>query len=273
MDCSIDTSLKQFQFNGNYYSADADSLLTVTYPQNNGFITSLQISKQDIYADESWFVYSKDGKALITFVKHDGYVKHEEPTYYKVKEGTKIICDYAFWACDIREIIIPDSVQAIGREAFWGCSSLSSVVLSNKIETIPENAFWGCRNLSYIKLPESLKRIEEKAFDFCDRLGFVFLAQNVDYIAPNTFDKDRVQPINIIVPNLTKDYYTKLFEGRKVEIQTIDEFNTYQKERKEKEKRWKRENMAETIITGISYLVLMGGFLYLLYLLINCVSF
>lgn len=274
MDSSIDTSLSQFQYKDNRFNMVDNDLLSVSYPNDNGFVTDLKINRNDIYADESWVVYSKDGRFLIQYLRHgERFETHEELASYKVKDGTEIICDYAFSGCrEIREIIIPDSVHAIGKEAFGGCNSLLSIKLPCQLEVIREKTFWGCRSLSYINMPESLKRIEDNAFEFCDNLNFVFMAQNVDYIAPNSFEFDEVLPINFIVPNLTKECFSKLLSGKRAEIQTIEEFNNYQKERKEKEKRWKSEERTETVIVTILYLFFMGAFLYALYLLTHCIS-
>ena len=273
MDSSLDTSLSQFRDKDNLFPVDNNNYLCVHYYENNGS-HSVCIDKNDIYADESWVVYSKDGRFLIQYLKYSERSEtHEEPASYKVKEGTEVICDYAFSGCGkIREIIIPDSVRTIGREAFGGCNSLLSIKLPCQLEVIREKTFWGCRALSYINMPESLKRVEDNAFEFCDNLSFVFMAQNVDHIASNAFEFDEVLPINFIVPNLTKEYYSELLSGKRAEIQTIEDFNNYQKERKEKEKRWKSEERTETVISTVLYLFFMGGFLYALYLLTHCIS-
>lgn len=116
MDSRIDTSLDQFRYKGDRPLKDSDTI-TVLYQKSDGSLASVRIDKSDIYADESWVVYSKDGKMLISFMKYDdNYVEHEELVNYKVKEGTEIICDSAFCFCkNLREIIIPDSVRAIGK--------------------------------------------------------------------------------------------------------------------------------------------------------------
>jgi len=122
MDYSIDTSLKQFRYKGNKFPLNESDTITVLYHENDERVTSIKINKSDVYADESWVVYSKDGKKLITFLKYDeDLVEHEELVNYKVKEGTEIICDSAFCFCKhLREVTIPDSVLAIGKGVFWG---------------------------------------------------------------------------------------------------------------------------------------------------------
>lgn len=62
MDYSIDTSLKQFRYKGNKFPLNESDTITVLYHENDERVTSIKINKSDVYADESWVVYSKDGK-------------------------------------------------------------------------------------------------------------------------------------------------------------------------------------------------------------------
>lgn len=238
MDSMIDTSLEQFRYKGDCYTSSDGDTITVFYYDDYCNVASLNISKSDIFADESWVVYSKDGKFLITYLASDGFERHEDLVKYKVKEGTEIICDsaFGFFCKKLREIIIPDSVYAIGREAFCGCDSLSSIKLPCQLEVIKEKTFGGCRELSYIKLPESIKRIEDNAFEFCGSLYFVFLAQNVEYVAPTAFNTGTVTPTIIVVPNLTEKYYSNLLKDSGVIIQSVEEFNNEQAELEQKRK-------------------------------------
>ena len=87
--------------------------------------------------DEFGAMYSKDGKRLL---------KVPDIKEYKIKEGTKVICDRAFWGYDsLQEISIPESVTAIGDWAFSRCYSLKGIVLPEKLKIIGTNPFIGCR--------------------------------------------------------------------------------------------------------------------------------
>lgn len=273
MNSSIDTSLNQFRYKGDRYPMNDSDTITVLYQESDGFLASVRIDKSDVYADESWVLYSKDGKMLISFLKYDdNYVEHEELVNYKVKEGTEIICDSAFCFCkNLREIIIPDSVRAIGKGAFWGCESLASILLSGQLEVISEKAFWGCRSLRSIKMPESLKRIEDKAFEFCGSLSFIFFAQNVEYVAPTAFNTGTVYPSQIIVPNLTDSYYSELLKDTKVIVKTVDEFNNEQVGVSQIEEKRKSDNKIGFIVFIIINAFVVGGLLLLLSIFRSCV--
>uniref|UniRef100_UPI0040260430 protein kinase domain-containing protein n=1 Tax=Prevotella sp. TaxID=59823 RepID=UPI0040260430 len=63
---------------------------------------------KEAFIDEWGVKYSKDGRKLLE-------VPGELSGAYSVKEGTRIICDCAFFGCDsLSEIVIPSSVTSIG---------------------------------------------------------------------------------------------------------------------------------------------------------------
>ena len=105
---------------------------------------------KEAYVDEWGVKYSKDGRKLL-----------EAPKVligaYSVKEGTRIICDLAFYFCDSpSEIVIPSSVTSIGDWAFSFCRSLSEIVIPSSVTSIGDRAFCGCSSLKYISIPKSV---------------------------------------------------------------------------------------------------------------------
>lgn len=66
--------------------------------------------------DEFGAIYSKDGRKLFA-------VPPELDGSYSIKEGTKIICDWAFSDCSsLSGLVIPDSITLIGEGAFCICN-------------------------------------------------------------------------------------------------------------------------------------------------------
>lgn len=66
----------------------------------------------------------------------------------------------------VEEIVIPDTVTEIGKNAFWGCTSLKRVKLPSGLKTIPEYCFNDC-SLESVEFPDGLEEIGAGAF-FCE---------------------------------------------------------------------------------------------------------
>ena len=105
---------------------------------------------KEAFVDEWGVKYSKDGRKLLKSPK-------VLIGTYSVREGTRIICDLAFYFCDSpSEIVIPSSVTSIGDWAFSFCRSLSEIVIPSSVTSIGDRAFCGCSSLKYISIPKSV---------------------------------------------------------------------------------------------------------------------
>lgn len=91
-----------------------------------------------------------------------------------IKNGTRIIADYAFYNSGITNITIPKSVTAIGREAFSGCDRLTDVSIPGSVESIGIYAFRGCDKLRKLTIYKGIANIMASAFSGCDKLSEVF---------------------------------------------------------------------------------------------------
>lgn len=84
---------------------------------------------------------------------------NHKSTAYKIKSGTKIIADLAFYNFEeLTSITIPDSVKRIGYGAFYGCENLISVIVGDGVAYIDDYAFSNCKNLKYIFYKGSQKQ-------------------------------------------------------------------------------------------------------------------
>ena len=94
----------------------------------------------------------------------------------------------AFYQCAaIREIVLPESINAIGEHAFSGCSLLSSINIPEGVEAISNRTFSDCTSLNAISLPQSLYTIGDHAFSGCSDLGSITLPENLSHIGQFAF--------------------------------------------------------------------------------------
>lgn len=87
----------------------------------------------------------------------------------------------------IRSVVLPPSVQQIGRELFAGCSDLRKVVFPQSIHTIPADMFNGCSSLEVVELPDSVTTIESHAFADCTSLTTVELGAAISEMGSGCF--------------------------------------------------------------------------------------
>ena len=117
----------------------------------------------------------------------------------------------AFEGCNITTLLLPDSIKAIGRNAFKDCQELADVTFSINIEqildcafenciklksidlsqtnlhVISNGAFRGCIGLSEIKFSKSLTEIDKNAFYNCSALIHIDLPESLIKIYENAF--------------------------------------------------------------------------------------
>ena len=98
------------------------------------------------------------------------------------------IGDNAFYYCSsLTSINIPDNVVSIGNGAFQYCSSLASVTIGNKVTSIGTNAFRDCSSLTSIEIPDNVVSIGGNAFYNCTGLASVTIGNKVTSIGNSAF--------------------------------------------------------------------------------------
>lgn len=156
----------------------------------------------NVKKDEDGGEYSNDGKRLLSFSR---YSKCKS---YKIKEGTEIICEYAFRFCEnLEKIEFPNSLKAIGYNAFYSCRMLKELIINSGIEYIGDFI----STSSEVILPEGLKFIDDDALCLTNASNLVF-PKSLLYIGNNAFKGSSIEKITSLTPLFETDkcaLYTK----------------------------------------------------------------
>ena len=91
--------------------------------------------------------------------------------------GVTSIGAEAFYNCtSLTTVIISSSVTSIGASAFRSRNSLTTIVIPSSVTSIQSNAFYGCYALASIAIPSSVTSIGASAFFNARGLGFIKLS-------------------------------------------------------------------------------------------------
>lgn len=82
----------------------------------------------------------------------------------------------------LTRVNIPTSVTAVGDYAFAGCTSLSDINIPNSVTVIGESAFSDCSALTSLDIPNSVVHIGRAAFGGCYSLESISLPKSVTAI-------------------------------------------------------------------------------------------
>lgn len=164
------------------------------------------------YIDEFGVEYTPDKKKLLRWRNR---LKKEEinfPTFYRVLEGTEVICDDAFMSCkNLIMIYLPKSLRYIGKSVFVG-TKLSSINCDSSLFVIDNNILYSYdrrvlyyypenKKDTYFDVPEQVKLIVPGCFSNAEYLWVIKL-KHIQY----NFDELVFSGIYISIPIGTKKY-------------------------------------------------------------------
>lgn len=87
----------------------------------------------------------------------------------------------------LQKVVLPDSIQKIGKSAFSHCSALTQIDLPQYIKTIPEQCFSHCIALKEIRIPEYVTNIQKYAFYNCIKLEHIYLPNGISVLEDYAF--------------------------------------------------------------------------------------
>ena len=204
------TSISDYAFN------DCTSLTSVTIPDSVTSIddwtfssctslTSIEVSGNNKnYSSADGVLFNKDKSELIT------YPAGKTDSEYVIPNSVTSIGRYAFSGCrSLTSITIPDSVTSIGDYAFDNCESLTSVTIPNSVTSIGNYAFENCESLASVTIPDSVTSIGSSAFFDCVSLKSIEVSgnnKNYSSLDGVLFNKDKTELITYPAGKTDSEY-------------------------------------------------------------------
>lgn len=205
------TSLPQFELTGSYKSTNFVSLIRieissdVTYfDGNHCFLDFSNLKEVRFY--EGQRVASglfNSAPALETVIGLENTTGFNGTTHFfrgctnlktvSLPSGLTSIGKETFWGCSSLEVIgnwdeATKNITSVGQESFYNCSSLESMVLPNSVTSFGQSAFYGCKALTEFDVPDSLVTMGTKCFQGCSGITRLEFPQTTTSFGQDCFN-------------------------------------------------------------------------------------
>ena len=156
---------------------------------SNAFYNCSGLSKVNISDLAAWCRISfGNGQANPLMYAHHLFLNNEEIKDLVIPNSINNIYFAAFYGCSgLTSVTIPNSVYTINKSAFCECSGLINVSMPNSVSYLGSHVFYGCSNLTSITIPDLVKSIYEYTFYGCSRLSYISLGNSVASIGQYSF--------------------------------------------------------------------------------------
>ena len=166
-------------YNGTTYS--------VTSIGNNAFTGCSSLTKTNYTGDIAGWCDIKFGGSLANPMNysHNFYINDQEIKDLVIPNSVDSIHDYAFYGCySLTTVTIGNSVTSIGGRAFSGCSSLTAPVYNAHCFAYMPTSYSGAYTI-----PEGIKQIAGGAFYTCSSLTSITIPNSVTSIGRSAFEQ------------------------------------------------------------------------------------
>ena len=144
-------SVERLTINGQLNTADVTLLRLMAGRDmegkevDGGKLSYLNLQKATFVADTVCFVQNQEYKA-------------------NLGEGGADLPDQIFWGCRLKELVLPEGIQRIGKYAL-SHTKLTSIVLPESV-TLERCAFYECKELTHVTFPKNLNVVDVYTFQF-----------------------------------------------------------------------------------------------------------
>ncbi len=128
-----------------------------------------------------------------------------------IPEGVKAITRNAFAQRDLLSVHFPSTLETIGENAFYECDGLQSIVLPDSLISLKTCAFVGCQGLREVSMPSRLQELGAYAFSRCP-IQSIEIPETVEEIGAFAF-LDCDQLLQVSLPEGLRKIKTGTFSG------------------------------------------------------------
>ena len=179
------------------------------------FPTNLEIIGEDAFYYTKWFNKQEDGPLYINKVLYKYIGSLEQNSFFRVKDGTISISNYAFLAQHgLTKVALPNSLKEIGNEAF-SCTNITDINIPNSVVSIGAGAFAGCKDLASVKLSNNLTFLNYGVFNDCIALQTLKIPASVTTIYNNFENCTNMRALAILCPKPPTNYEVTFFQSLK----------------------------------------------------------
>ncbi|MBQ8014814.1 MAG: leucine-rich repeat protein, partial [Clostridia bacterium] len=146
-----------------------------------------------------------------------------------IPEGIVSISSSAFSGhCTFNNIVLPESLEHIGFQAFTQCYHLKRITVpeNSRLKHIEDAAFYDCNYLEGFDFPEGFERIGINTFLSCETLKNIVLPESVSDIGLTAFEPNTLDSFEVSADN---PYYTTDENGILYNKEKTTVFGSYQK--------------------------------------------
>lgn len=152
------------------------------------------------FVSKDGVLYSKDLKTLNSYPLACGNET------YAVDENTDSIADYAFYSNNLKSIVLPERLKAIGKSAFCCSNLIEKLIVPDKVEYIGPYGFSTCKNLKEIIFGSSLKSFGASA-NANNKSLIKVISKNVVPPAGAVFTAEAYANAQLTVPSDARNAY------------------------------------------------------------------
>ncbi|MBO7177838.1 MAG: leucine-rich repeat domain-containing protein [Clostridia bacterium] len=134
---------------------------------------------------------------------------------YQIPAGVREIESRCFWyEKEMEGVVIPNGLERIGRQAFWGSSIRETIELPTTIKEIGAGAFSENEYLTHVTIPGGVRKVSRFLFCGCERLETIVLEEGVEEIGDFAFEGTN-NLLHLFLPKSIKKINSRAFPKRR----------------------------------------------------------